>query len=111
MSDRVSLRMLAEFFCDRRELITSQWIERVRQERKIPSSDDIPREELMDHLPNMFDHLTDQLRAADPQKDWEKAARDAQKHGEHRWEQQYRLDELLPWNWTPKVPTIIAVAA
>lgn len=87
--------MLAEFFCDRRELITSQWIERVRQERKIPSSDDIPREELMDHLPNMFDHLTDQLRAADPQKDGEKAARDAQKHGAHRWEQQYRLDELL----------------
>jgi transposase len=23
----------------------------------------------------------------------------------------HRLDELLPWNWTPKVPTITAVAA
>jgi signal transduction histidine kinase len=95
MGDRVSLRVLAEFFCDRRELITSQWMERVRQERKIPSSNDVPREELMDHLPSLFDHLTDQLRAADPQKDGEKAARDAQKHGEDRWEQQYRLDELL----------------
>jgi transposase len=23
----------------------------------------------------------------------------------------HRLDELLPWNWTPKAPAIVAAAA
>jgi signal transduction histidine kinase len=95
MSDRVSLRVLAEFLCDRRELITSQWVERVRAERKIDASDELPREELMDHLPKLFDNLTDQLRQADPALHSGEASRDAQAHGEHRWQQQYRLDELL----------------
>jgi hypothetical protein len=48
MSNPVSLRVLAEFFCARREQITSEWIERVRQERTIPAADAVRREELMD---------------------------------------------------------------
>ena len=95
MSDRISLRVLAEFLCARRELITSQWVERVRAERKIDASDGLPREELMDHLPKLFDNLTDQLRQADPEVHASEASRNAQAHGDHRWEQQYRLDELL----------------
>jgi signal transduction histidine kinase len=95
MSDRVSLRALADFLCARRERITSQWVERVREERTISTSDELPREALMDHLPKLFDNLTDQLRDADPGTHAKEAARDAQAHGENRWQQNYRLDELL----------------
>lgn len=49
----------------------------------------------MDHLPSLFDHLTDKLRAGTPTIQQRAAARDAQAHGEHRWHQNYRLDELL----------------
>ncbi|MDB6149603.1 MAG: histidine kinase [Chthoniobacter sp.] len=95
MSDHLSHQALAAFFCERREQITSEWLERVREERSIPASNSLPREELMDHLPNLFDHLTDQLRAGSPTIQQRAAARDAQAHGEHRWQQNYRLDELL----------------
>jgi signal transduction histidine kinase len=95
MSAPISLVVLAEYLCDRREQITNEWIERVRENRKIVASDDLPREELMDHLPVLFDNLTDQLRRSDPSAEGEKAARAAQAHGDHRWQQHYRLDELL----------------
>ena len=91
----ISLVVLADYFCDLREQITNEWIERVRENRKLVSSDTLPREELMDHLPTLFDYLTDQLRRADPSAEGEKAALAAQAHGEHRWQQHYRLDELL----------------
>ncbi len=95
MTASVSLTLLADFFCERREQITSEWIDRVREEREITAADVLPKHELMDHLPNLFDHLTDQLRAGDRAVQAEDAARDAQAHGEHRWHQNYALDELL----------------
>ncbi|HEX8296269.1 MAG TPA: sensor histidine kinase [Chthoniobacteraceae bacterium] len=94
MSDPVSLRVLADFLCARRAEITSQWIEQVRAERKIPSADEIPRAQLMDHLPALFDHLADELRGAGREVQ-AAASHDARAHGEHRWLQQYRLEELL----------------
>jgi len=95
MTQPISLTVLAEYFCDRREQITNEWIEQVRANRNIEGADNLPREELMDHLPTLFDNLTDQLRTSDPAVKEAKAARAAQAHGEHRWEQRYRLDELL----------------
>jgi signal transduction histidine kinase len=95
MSESISLVVLAEYFCDRREQITNEWIERVRANRKIDASENLPREELMDHLPRLFDNLTDQLRRSDPSEKEDDARRAAHAHGEHRWQQHYRLDELL----------------
>ncbi|HEX5176132.1 MAG TPA: sensor histidine kinase [Chthoniobacteraceae bacterium] len=95
MVESISLVVLAEYFCDRREQITNEWIERVRENRRIAASDALPREELMDHLPTLFDNLTDQLRRSDPSTKGEEAAQAAHAHGEHRWQQHYRLDELL----------------
>ena len=60
MSDDVS--PFADFLNQRREDITAEWLRRVRRDRKIPSADDLPKEELLDHLPYLLDTLIKQLR-------------------------------------------------
>jgi hypothetical protein len=45
MPDDVS--PFADFLDQRRKEITAEWLRRVRGDRKIPSADDLPREELL----------------------------------------------------------------
>ena len=60
MSDEMS--PFADFLDQRREDITAEWLRRVRRDRKIPSAADLPKEELLDHLPYLLDTLIKQLR-------------------------------------------------
>jgi signal transduction histidine kinase len=73
----------------RREDITAEWLRRVRRDRKIPSADDLPKEELLDHLPYILDTIINRLR------DTPVDCAGGQFHGEIRWKQHYRLDEVL----------------
>jgi RsbT co-antagonist protein rsbRD N-terminal domain len=87
MSDEISL--FADFLDQRREKITAEWLRRVRRDRKIPSAEDLPREELLDELPYLLDTLIKQL--------WGRPVGQvgSKSHGEIRWKQQYCLDEVL----------------
>ena len=87
MSDDVS--PFADFLDQRREDVTAEWFRRVRRDRKIPSADDLPKEELLDHLPYLLDTLIKQLRGTPVDQT------DAHSHGEARWKQHYCLDEVL----------------
>ena len=87
MPDDVS--PFADFLDQRRKEITAEWLRRVRGDRKIPSADDLPREELLDHLPYLLDTLIKQLRGTPVDHV------NSQSHGEIRWKQQYCLDEVL----------------
>ncbi len=84
---------LAEFLDQRREAITAEWLRRVRLDREIPSADELPREELLDHLPFLLDALIQGLRGT-PHATKE-TTRQSQVHGETRSQQNYRLGELL----------------
>ena len=79
----------ADFLDQRRKEIIAEWLRRVRRDRKIPSADDLPREELLDHLPYLLDTLIKQLRGTPVDQV------NSESHGEVRWKQQYCLDELL----------------
>ena len=87
MPDDVS--PFADFLDQRRKEITAEWLRRVRGDRKIPSADDLPREELLDHLPYLLDTIIKQLRGTPVDQV------NSQSHGEIRWKQQYCLDEVL----------------
>jgi len=87
MSDEIS--PFADFLDQRREDITAEWLRRVRRDRKIPSADDLPKEELLDHLPYLLDTLIKQLRGTSVDRVG------GQSHGEVRWKQHYCLDEVL----------------
>jgi signal transduction histidine kinase len=87
MSDEIS--PFADFLDQRREDITAEWLRRVRRDRKIPSAEDLPREELLDHLPYLLDTLITQLRGTPVDQVG------SQSHGEDRWKHHYCLDEVL----------------
>jgi hypothetical protein len=87
MSDEIS--PFADFLDQRREDITAEWLRRVRRDRKIPSADDLPKEELLDYLPYLLDTLITQLRGTPVDQD------NSHSHGEDRCKHHYCLDEVL----------------
>jgi len=93
MPELPPLIALADFLHQQRDSITAEWMKRVRQDRKIPSADDLPREELLDHLPTILDSLLEGLRHAATER--KKTSEKSQTHGKLRWRQNYRLDEVL----------------
>ena len=93
MSPDLKLHALADFLCERRQEITRQWVEAVRTDPAIPASTKLPHEELVDHLPQLFDDLAETLGGVAAPR--EEIASHAQAHGEHRWWQGFRFTELL----------------
>src|SRR3712207_4761874 len=93
MSPDASLKELADFLCARREEITRRWTDAVRTDPAIPTSTKLPHEQLVDHLPYVFDDLAETL--AGPIAPRAGSAEHAQAHGEHRWWQGFQFTELL----------------
>ncbi len=93
MSPDARLKELAEFLCARREEITRRWVEAVRTDPAIVTSTKLPHEELMDHLPLVFNDLAETLGGTvAPKAEIEKHAH---QHGQHRWWQGFQFTELL----------------
>jgi signal transduction histidine kinase len=86
------LSRVADFLDSQRAEIISDWLQIVRRDAAIPAADNLPRHDLLDHLPNMLAGLAEQFRGADQESE---AAESSQKHGEYRWTQNYSLNELL----------------
>ncbi|MFL6543004.1 MAG: sensor histidine kinase [Chthoniobacterales bacterium] len=86
---------LADFLCGRQELITEEWIASVRSDEQIPAADTLTRTQLLDHLPHMFNDLADALREEIDAERETLANSNARRHGDHRWQQGYELEELL----------------
>ena len=93
MSPDASLKELAQFLCARREEITKRWVDAVRTDPTIATSTRLPHEQLVDHLPLVFDDLAETLGG--PVAPNEDAAEHAHAHGEHRWWQGFQFTELL----------------
>ncbi|CAN5252187.1 hypothetical protein BH20VER2_BH20VER2_10000 [soil metagenome] len=87
------LQELAEFFSEHREEITRRWVEAVRTDPAITTSTRLPHEQLMDHLPLVFEDFADTLRQRPAPR--ERSAEHAQAHGEHRWWQGFEFGELV----------------
>jgi signal transduction histidine kinase len=88
-----TLARAADFLFARREQITAEWTSAIFHDPKIPTAHHLTHQQLTDHLPRLYDELCAYLKRKP-----EAAGRtedSAVKHGEHRWEQGYRIDELL----------------
>jgi len=83
---------LIDHICSRREAITKAWLRALWKSPEFRTPDHIPAPQLVDHLPNLFDELTDYLRGDGGEPHAEHYAR---VHGRYRWQQHFRLDEVL----------------
>jgi signal transduction histidine kinase len=88
----LELEAFAKEFGTRRDAVTRTWVYAVQTSPDFTTPDQLPVPQLIDHLPALFDDLITCLQGRD-----EAAAADpnARAHGRHRWEQHFRLGELL----------------
>ncbi len=92
---RGSLLGLAEYLANQQTTIIEQWLLIVRRDTQIESADRMPHHELVDHLPRLLQELCAFLRARNADILTGDALRDATQHGELRWQDGYRIDEVL----------------
>jgi hypothetical protein len=89
------LSAVAEFLASQRQAITDQWVISVRRDDQIETADRLTYEQLLDQLPRLFEELCAFLRERDPTLFHTEVRADAEEHGESRWKDGYRIDELL----------------
>lgn len=75
-----------------RDSITDAWVLAAQTSLDLSTHETMSAPQLLDHLPSLYDDLTDFVRGGEPTG---LAKQHSQLHGRDRWEQHYRLDELL----------------
>ncbi|MBC8725663.1 sensor histidine kinase [Paraburkholderia sp. 31.1] len=97
MTDRrVSpLRNFANFIRAERGGLTRQWMHAVSADADLVEADKLTYRQLADHLPDILDELCRALDAEDLERVETSIERDAKKHGKVRWQQGYRIEELV----------------
>ncbi|CAN5450454.1 hypothetical protein BH18VER1_BH18VER1_05470 [soil metagenome] len=89
-----NLSQLADYISQNVDWITKTWVEAIDRQPDIQSADDLTNRQIVDHLPFLCLDLADRLRTADDPLSTV-GNEHARVHGTHRWEQGYRLDELI----------------
>src|SRR4051794_8386199 len=87
---------LAQHLRANHDAVIEQWMTAVRDDQNIATADRLSRQQLRDHLDIILQKLARQLGS--PAGENAPAAQpepEAVKHGAIRWEQHYRVDELV----------------
>ncbi len=86
---------LSDYLATRREAILQAWSRAVDADEKQTTASSLTRAQFNDHIPGILDAFERRLRAGveDDAKQYGKA--DEVKHGVTRWQQGYRLQELM----------------
>jgi hypothetical protein len=90
----VSIR-LAAFLASKKEQIVSHWLSAIQHNRSIPSTEETPEPQLIDHVPKLLDGIVDLLRSSPKETMPAEMVEDAREHAVHRFKQGYELDEML----------------
>lgn len=91
--ESVNGRLAKSLDLQRNEII-SEWLDRVRKDPAIPT-ESLTLEQVRDHLPQLFDDLTETLNRYGSEVVAEQAEKDGEEHGAARWQQGFQLPEML----------------
>src|SRR3954463_16370892 len=90
------LSELGDYLLARREEIVGEWILAVEQNPNITSLDHLKDEkERANHLPQLCQNLAELLKSPQSDQDRAQVSRAARVHGQYRWRQGYRLEEVI----------------
>jgi signal transduction histidine kinase len=92
---QATLEQFATFLSARREEIATEWMNGVQSDGRLQNSERLSASELKAHLPRLFGNLADLLRSPANFAAQKDAGENARIHGTLRFEQGYRLEELL----------------
>src|SRR5690242_12791495 len=86
---------LAEFLLAHKNEIIDRWVEAARTDPAIASSEKLTNLQMIDHLPDIIDEICVLLKDRRNQQVNEEVLLRACIHGHYRWQQGFRLDELI----------------
>jgi signal transduction histidine kinase len=92
---RLTLAQLAEYLETQAGTVTDQWLLAVRRDPEIAAADRLTHQQLVDHLPEIYQECCVFLRTRDAAALVDGAKADAQTHGGIRWADGYQIDELI----------------
>jgi signal transduction histidine kinase len=92
---RLALGRLATYLEAHETALTEQWLIAVRRDPDIAAADRLTHQQLVDHLPDIYRECCTFLRTRDAATLVEDARDDAQEHGVVRWQEGYKIDELI----------------
>ena len=87
--------LLADYLGTQKEKIINEWLERVRGDAAIVATERLNTAALKNHLPEIFDDLTNTLRLYGSDAVAVQSVKDAEEHGATRMLQGYELPEML----------------
>lgn len=83
------------FFRQQRSDLTGRWMKAVSQDEHLSGADRLTRAQLEDDLPEILDAICVALEPEELDQATPAMGRDARRHGNGRWRQSYRIDELV----------------
>lgn len=99
LSLSVQLNVLTEHLAARRQIILQVWRNAIGADPQLTTARALSRGQLNDHIPQVLDAFEHKLRSRPGGKEAQAADRltkkEEVKHGLHRWQQGYRLPELM----------------
>src|SRR5437016_6462111 len=94
--DQKILSELGDYLLAHREEIIAEWLRAVERNADISSPDHhLNYKELVDQLPKLCQELTELLNNPQSNQSRAEVSRAARVHGEYRWRQGYRLEEVI----------------
>jgi hypothetical protein len=94
--NRTILSKLGDYLLAHREEIVDEWLRAAEQNPDITSLGHLKdKEELTDRLPDLCQNLAKLLKSPQSDKNRAEVLRAARFHGRHRWQQGYRLEEVI----------------
>jgi signal transduction histidine kinase len=93
--DQKILSKLCDYLLAHREEIIGEWLRAVERNADISSSDELKYNELVDHLPKVFQDLAELLKSPQSHENRIDVSCAARIHGKHRWRQGYKLEEVI----------------
>lgn len=99
LSQIVQLGVLTEYLASRRKVILQAWRSAIEADPQLTTARALSRGQLNDHIPQVLDAFEHKLRSRPGGHEAQAADRltkkEEVKHGLHRWQQGYRLPELM----------------
>lgn len=77
------------------QALTERWMKLVFGDQEVEHSDQLTYRQLADHLPSIFDEICIVLEQRNLRDQEGAIERNARQHGQWRWQQGYRVDELV----------------
>jgi signal transduction histidine kinase len=95
VTDIRPFRLLANYLRREKDSLVARWMKIVSGDTDVEKADSLSRMQLADYLPAIFEEICAALEHQDLDVAQVAVESDAREHGQWRWRQGYRLDELV----------------